>query len=193
MNRTEEKVISQAKLLTEVQPDLNVAATTEPYQGSDDERWLKLMGNDVIIMTYHEFAESLNGGSIGFSQINLLVIDRPELSLKSGHPLAKLASILSSTPNKEKPKVFGVISQFGVNFTFSPEHTKLEALLSIRFHGVSDTLRNGVAAMLQRPKELVVRFNPPSKVVDTPLCKHLRTFDKKEEVYRAEFRAAKAV
>lgn len=183
----------QATRLTEVQPDLKVATASELQQGSEDERWLKLMGNDAIVMTYDQIVESINGGSIGFSQINLLLLDRPQLALKVGHPLAKLASILSSTPVKERPKIFGVMPQSGSNFRFSSEHLKLETLLSVRFHGISNTTRDSIESTLQKPKELVIRFNPPSKVVDTPLCKHLRTFDKKEEVYRTEFRAAKAV
>lgn len=186
-------VISQAKLLAEVQPDLRVATPSESRQGSEDERWLKLMGSDAIIMTYDQIIESINAGSIGFSQINLLVLDRAQLALKSSHPSARLAANLNSTPAKEKPKIFGVTQHFGPDFRFSSEHARLEALLSVRFHGVSDATRNSVASTLQKPEELVIRFNPPSKVVDTPLCKHLRTFDKKEEVYRTEFRAAKIV
>jgi hypothetical protein len=69
----------------------------------------------------------------------------------------------------------------------------IEERLGAQFYGVEQRKRTEIMTLAEKPLELVARFSPPSKVVDTALCKHLRTFDKHEQFYRKEFKAAKAV
>lgn len=182
-----------ARALSDFLPELSVVGITHIGKASQDEKWLQMMGNDVLIMTHAEFMQTFEAGIIAFSQISLVVVDKPELALHKKQPLAAILLSLSATPKEEKPRVLGVISQPGGGFEFSVKALKLEELLGAQFYGVEQRKRTEVMLLVEKPLELVVRFSPPSKVVDTALCKHLRTFDKYEQLYRKEFRTAKAV
>lgn len=160
---------------------------------SQDEKWLQMMGNDILIMTHVEFKDTFEAGIIAFSQISLLVIDQPNLMLHSDQSLSTISLALSVAPEEERPRLLGLILHPDLNFALSVDLLNLEERLAARTYGIASNKRAEMERLTEKPCELVVRFNPPSKVVDTALCKHLRTFDKKEELYRKEFRAAKAV
>lgn len=192
--RDKDAVEWHAHALGEQQRNLVVVSTADLRRGADPaESWLELMGHDVVVMTYSEFSEYYESEILVFSQIDLLIVDRPELALKSDHILSTVALAVSSTSEEEKPRVFGFILKSGTSFRFSTEHARLEDFLGAKFYGISDTVRGDVKSLMDVPKEMVVRYQPAKKVVDTALCRHLRTFDKKEEVFRSEFRAAKTV
>lgn len=171
-----------------------VVSTADTPKGADKgDTWLELLGNDVVVMTYTEFNEYYESGILAFSQIGILIISNPLLALKSDHILSTIVPALRSTPEEERPKVFGLLLISGATFRFSIDHARLEELLGARFHSITEEARQEVLAMMDQPKELVVRFNPPKKVVDTALCKHLRSFKGSEHVFRTEFRSAKIV
>ena len=67
----------------------------------------------------------------------------------------------------------------------------MEQILRSRIHGVGEKARSAIRLVDTTVEQVVIRFNPPSKVVDTALCKHLRTIDRKEVVFKKEFRLAK--
>jgi len=182
-----------ARALSDLLPEFSVVGITRIERVSQDEKWLQMMGNDILVMTHAEFMETFEAGIIAFSQVSLVVIDRPSLALHPSHPLSIISLALSATPKEEKPRVFGAIFQHGGGFEFSLDDLKLEDRLGARFYGIEQSERKEVMTLAEKPLELVVRYSPPSKVVETALCKHLRTFDKKEELYRKEFKAAKAV
>lgn len=194
IHRDKDAVEWQAHALGERQPNLVVVSTADLRKDEDPaEIWLELMGHDVVVMTYNELSEYYESNILAFSQIGLLIVDKPELALKSDHILSTLALAVSSTSEEERPRVFGFILKSGTSFRFSTEHAKLEDILGARFYGVGETVRKDIRGLMEVPKEMVVKYQPAKKVVDTALCKHLRTFDKKEEVFRSEFRAAKTV
>ncbi|KIM21363.1 hypothetical protein M408DRAFT_104950 [Serendipita vermifera MAFF 305830] len=181
--------------LSDLLPELSVVGIIGVEMVSQDDKWLQMMGNDILIMTHAEFKETLEAGIIAFSQISLLVIDQPNLALLASHPLSSISSALSAAPNEEKPRLLGLLLQHTTDgtFEFSIDHRSLELRFESTFHGISEKKRMEVEKLAEKPCELVVRFSPPSKVVDTALCKHLRTFDKKGEIYGKEFKSAKAV
>lgn len=186
-------VFSYSQDLQGLRPRLNIVAAPTTADGTEDETWMELMANDAIVMTHRQFLDYLDNGVLSFSQLNLLIIDNPELALESTQPLAAIVSALGQIIQDDRPRIFGVVEPSGFNFEFTERHLKLEETLGARFFGTSQATRDEIVALREYPNELVVRFSPPSKVVDTALCKHLRTFDTKERVYRTEFRAAKAL
>jgi endoribonuclease Dicer len=184
---------AHARALSDLLPELSVVDITHIEMASQDEKWLQMMRNDVLVMTHAEFMETFEAGIIAFSQISLIVIDQPALALHANNHLSTISLALFATPKEEKPRVFGAIFQPDTNFEFSLDHLMIEERLGAQFYGIEQRKRAEMMALAEKPLELVVRFSPPSKVVDTALCKHLRTFDKHEKLYRKEFKAAKAV
>jgi hypothetical protein len=179
--------------LSDLLPELSVVGVTHIETASQDEKWHQMMGNDVLILTHADFMQTFEAGIIAFSQISLIIIDQPTLALHAKKPLSTISLSLSATPKEEKPRVFGAICQPGGSFEFSVDHVTLEERLGAQFYGIEQRERAEIMTLTEKPLELVVRFSPPSKVVDTALCKHLRTFDKHEQLYRKEFKTAKAV
>lgn len=183
----------QAAALLTLQPQHRVVSYTEVSIDSDDQRWLDFMASDIVILNSKDFGQQFEAGSIAFSQISLLIIEKPERALLPDHPLHLPLSTFKSVADAERPHIFGIILPQGGQFNFSMQHIQLEDLMDAEFYGIPSQIRAEVAALLDQPKELVVRFNPPTKISETPLFKHLKTLDKREEVYRREFRRAKTM
>lgn len=181
----------QAATLATFQPQHRIVSYTKVSADSDDQRWLEFMASDVVTLSSKDFGQQFEAGRIAFSQISLLIIEKPERALLPEHPLHLPLSTFTGVPDVERPHIFGIILPQGGQFNFDVQHIQLEDLVDAEFYGIPSQTRAEVAALLDQPKELVIRFNPPAKISDTPLFKHLKTLDKREEVYRREFRRAK--
>ena len=189
----EDETSDQATALLTLQPQHRVVSYAEVSADSDDQRWLDFMASDVVVLSSKDFGQQFEAGRIAFSQISLLIVEKPEGALLPDHPLHLPLSTFTSVADTERPHIFGIILPQGGQFNFGVQHIQLEDLMDAEFYGIPSQTRSEVAALLDQPKELVVRFNPPAKISETPLFKHLRTLDKREEVYRREFRRAKTM
>ena len=187
----EDEINDQAATLSTLQPQHRVVSYMEVSADSDDQRWLDFMASDIVVLSSKDFGQQFEAGRIAFSQISLLIIEKPERALLPDHPLHLPLSTFTSVPDAERPHIFGIILPQGGQFIFGVQHIQLEDLMDAEFYGIPSQTRAEVTALLDQPKELVVRFNPPAKISDTPLFKHLKTLDKREEVYKREFRRAK--
>lgn len=187
----EDEIGDQAAALSSLQPQHRTVSYTEVSADSDDQRWLDFMASDVVVLGSKDFGQQFEAGRIAFSQISLLIIEKPERALLSNHPLHLPLSTFTGVPDAERPHFFGIILPQGGQFHFGMQHIQLEDLVDAELYGIPSQTRAEVAALLEQPKELVVRFNPPAKISDTPLFKHLKSLDKREEVYKREFRRAK--
>ena len=183
----------QAAALLTLQPQHRIVSYAEVSADSDDQRWLDFMASDIVIISSKDFGQQFEAGRIAFSQISLLIIEKPERALLPDHPLHLPLSTFTGVADAERPQIFGIILPRSGHFNFGVQHIHLEDLMDAEFYGIPSQTRAEVAALLDQPKELVVRFNPPAKISETPLFKHLKTLDKREEVYRREFRRAKAM
>ena len=183
----------QSAALLTLQPQHRIVSYTDVIADSDDQRWLDFMASDIVVLSSKDFGQQFEAGRIAFSQISLFIIEKPERALLPDHPLHLPLSTFTSVAETERPHILGIILPQGGQFNFGVQHIQLESLIDAEFYGVPSQTRAEVAALLDQPKELVVRFNPPAKISETPLFKHLKTLDKREEVYRREFRRAKAM
>jgi hypothetical protein len=175
------------------QTDLDILNAGQLQAESEDDRWRQIMKIDVLVTSFRGFVEDMNDGLIAFSQVNLMIVREPELAVQTGLPLHTIMANLAKVPPTEQPRLLGILSRETTDADFSPDHLQLERIFKAQIRGISDSTRSNVANGDIHLKELVIRFDPPNKVVDTALCKHLRTFDQKQEVYRSEFKAAKTV
>lgn len=189
----EDETRDQAAALLTLQPQHRVVSYTDVNADSDDQRWLDFMASDIVVLSSKDFGQQFEAGRIAFSQISLFIIEKPERALLPDHPLHLPLSTFTSVVDAERPHIFGIILPQGGQFNFSVQHIQLEDLIDAELYGIPPQTRAEVEALLDQPKELVVRFNPPAKISETPLFKHLKTLDKREEVYRREFRRAKAM
>ncbi|PVF99771.1 hypothetical protein CPB86DRAFT_756304 [Serendipita vermifera] len=189
----EEDMAKYTNDLSLYQTGLDIVNAGQLQAESEDVRWRQIMKIDVLVTHFQSFMDDINDGLIAFSQINLMIVRQSELAVQSGLPLHTIMANLAKVPPAEKPRLLGIISHKVTEAEFSNDHLQLEGLFMAQIRGISDSTRSKVADGYVRLKELVIRFDPPNKVVDTALCKHLRTFDQRQEVYRAEFKAAKTV
>ncbi|KAG9024593.1 hypothetical protein FS842_005446, partial [Serendipita sp. 407] len=149
------------------------------------------MNKDVAVMSGHTFLHYYQSEAIVFHQIGVLVFQQPDLAMQLDSPMSEIALALAETIEEEKPRIIGTFLQRPGDPKTRYVHVETERVLRARLFG-KDT--HAVTSPLgKNPKELIIRFDPPKKVVDTALCKHLRTFSKSEVYFRPEFRSAKIV
>jgi hypothetical protein len=189
----ENETSDQAAALSTLHPQHRIVSYSEVDADSDDQRWLNFMASDIVVLSSKDFGQQFEAGRIAFSQISLLIIEKPERALLRDNPLHLPLSTFTSVPDTERPHVFGIVLPQGGQFNFGVQHIQLEDLMDAEFYGIPSQARAEVAALLDQPKELVLRFNPPAKISDTPLFKHLKSLDKREEVYKREFKRAKTM
>lgn len=109
------------------------------------------------------------------------------------HPIQLLMKDFYRVTDKlSRPKIFGVvIPPPGSKFYFDISLLRLESVLDARYHGVSDTIRDSILSLPDKPMELVMFYDPQVQAVDTPLLKTLRTFDPQMTLFRYHFRNSK--
>jgi len=74
----EDEISDQAATLSTLQPQYRVVSYTEVSADSDDQRWLDFMASNIVVLSSKDFGQQFEAGRIAFSQISLLIIEKPE-------------------------------------------------------------------------------------------------------------------
>ncbi|KAI5124869.1 hypothetical protein M0805_007301 [Coniferiporia weirii] len=173
--------------------NLSVGVYTPAMHNSPMESWLELSTKDVVVVAANYLFESLDRGALAISRIHFMIID-DAICMKDDetHPMQKVVlDFFRITDKLSRPRILGIVLPPDSKFYFDLSLLKLERLLDARFHGVSDSIRETILTLPDKPMELVVFYDPQVRAVDTPLLKLLRTFDPHMSIFRSNFRNAK--
>jgi hypothetical protein len=140
----EDGTSDQAAALLTLQPQHRIVSYTEVSADSDDQRWLDFMASDIVVLSSKDFGQQFEAGRIAFSQISLLIIEKPERALLPDNPLHLPLSTFTSVADAERPHIFGIILSQGGRFNFGVQHIQLEYLMDAEFYGIpsSDSHRS---------------------------------------------------
>jgi len=69
----EDEISDQAATLS-----YRVVSYTEVSADSDDQRWLDFMASNIVVLSSKDFGQQFEARRIAFSQISLLIIEKPE-------------------------------------------------------------------------------------------------------------------
>ncbi|KAH8113318.1 ribonuclease III [Phellopilus nigrolimitatus] len=96
------------------------------------------------------------------------------------------------TDKLSRPRIFGIIiPPPDTKFYFDVSLLKVERILNAQVHGVTNSTREVILTLPDKPMEIVVYYDAQARAVDTTLLKHLHTIDPRMSIFRSHFRNAK--
>lgn len=123
----------------------------------------------------------------------MLIDDALALRNNDSHPIQKIMlNYYRITEKLSRPKILGIVlPPPDTKLYFDTSLIRIEHILSARFKDVSESVRNTIMSLPEKPTEIVIFYDAQTKAADTQLQSRLRKFDPHMTIFPSYFRNAR--